>query len=651
MNLRRQILAVLGVMILLTPAGPAGAADLLVTNLSEFNAAVPLARAGDTIILANGTWTNVDLLFKGHGTAARPITLRAQDGGQVFLTGSSRLRLAGSHLVVQGLVFKDGYRTSGDVIAFREGVGIHASFSRVRDCEINEYNPPLTTSETKWVSVYGISNRVDHCYFNGKRNGGTLLAVWLPAAGSPEGAIPNHNQIDHNWFSERPVLGGNGGEIIRIGDSATSFNISRTVVEHNYFTACRGDIEIISSKSCENIYRYNTFADCEGALTFRHGNRCIAEGNFFLGNHNPKSGGVRIIGEGHKVINNYFQDLAGKYERSALTMMQGIVNTPLNGYFQVKNCLVAFNTFVNCANSLLIGREATLLVSGVMLQTTLPPTDCTIANNIVFSTNDPLVFLGIPPVNLTWQGNIMFGAPLGISQPAGITLADPMLERGVEQLWRPAVGSPVLGAAQGGYSFLIDDIKGRPRGAVKDIGCDQLSYAPALRSPLSAADVGPGWRQPHRINVSLVIQPRITLRWPGAATASYQVQASSNLADWEDCSPLLPAEGETQIWEETPAAFAGLATFARFYRVKQVTGETAPEFSVTASVADYQAIAAQVDPQGGPYYLQTSTDLATWQNVGATVTVSEQLKNWETDLKALPELLLPTRYLRVKQLP
>jgi len=45
---------------------------------------------------------------------------------------------------------------------------------------------------------------------------------------------------------------------------------SRALVEENRFEGCRGEIEIISNKSCENVYRRNTFVDCEGTLTLRH---------------------------------------------------------------------------------------------------------------------------------------------------------------------------------------------------------------------------------------------------------------------------------------------------------------------------------------------------------------------------------------------
>ena len=102
---------------------------------------------------------------------------------------------------------------------------------------------------------------------------------------------------------------------------------SGTLVESNLFDRCDGEIEIISSKSCENIYRFNTFLDCAGMLTLRHGNRCRVEGNFFLGHHKKGSGGIRIIGEDHIIINNYIEGI----EKGGFWITSGIVNSPLNG--------------------------------------------------------------------------------------------------------------------------------------------------------------------------------------------------------------------------------------------------------------------------------------------------------------------------------
>ena len=153
------------------------------------------------------------------------------------------------------------------------------------NCAITDGNPPLAETDTKWVSLYGVDNRVDHCYFAGKRNRGTTLVVWLSAR-------PNRHRIDHNHFGPRPPLGVNGGETIRIGTSDGSMHESLTVVEDNLFEACNGEFECVSNKSCGNVYRRNTFRRCTGALTLRHGNRCRIEGNFFLGEGAANAAGV-----------------------------------------------------------------------------------------------------------------------------------------------------------------------------------------------------------------------------------------------------------------------------------------------------------------------------------------------------------------------
>src|SRR5690606_21077230 len=150
-------------------------------------------------------------------------------------------------------------------------------------------------------------------------------------------------------------LGYNGAEIIRIGTSHWSMHNSFTTVENNYFERCNGEREIISNKSCGNIYRGNTFVECEGTLTLRHGNNTLVENNFFFGNNKPSTGGVRIIAEDQVVINNYFSDLAGDDAWAALPMMNGVPNSPLNRYFQINNALVAGNIFINNKYNMIIG--------------------------------------------------------------------------------------------------------------------------------------------------------------------------------------------------------------------------------------------------------------------------------------------------------
>ncbi len=627
------------------------AADFFVTNVSQFNAAVPLAQAGDTITLATGTWTNADLVFWGKGTADSPITLRAQVDGAVFLTGSSRLHLSGSHLIAQGLVFTNGFPHALDTIEFQAASYGLATNCEVTDCAIVNFNPPAISTDTKWVSLYGFSNRVDHCSFLGKSNAGTLLIVWLPRAAAPSATTPNYHLIDYNYFGLRPPLGANGAEIIRVGDSSTSMDISRTVVEHNYFLGCDGEIEIVSNKSCENTYRYNTFVECAGTLTLRHGNRNWVEGNFFFGNHKASTGGVRIIAEDQTVLNNYFQDLTGSAGYSALTLMQGLTNSPLDGYFQVKNANVAFNTLVNCSHSLVVGLASTYSGYGTNVTTSLPPLNCTIANNIVLTSQNQLVDQRLTPVNPTWEGNVMFGTTLGIGPTPGILLADPKLGLGSDNLWRPGAGSPALGGAQGAYGFVTQDIRGRLRPATKDVGSDQASSSPVLREPLTAADVGPSWLHKLGVKVGLSSGRAVLMRWICVPGAGYQVQCSPDLVNWSNAGNPVAAGGKAQSWEELLAPTPELLTPAKFYRVKQISGAASPQYAATLALTNLPCVLLRWNcVPGNRYQVQMSTNFVTWQDISPVITNTATAQSWQELLTPALPPAVPAKYYRVKQL-
>lgn len=539
------------------------ATDYPVSSVTQINTALASAQPGDTITLTNQVWKDADILFKKNGAPGNPIILRAQTPGHVLLTGNSRLRIAGSWLVVDGLRFQFGGVTNSDVILFREKSSVLATNCVLTNCAIVDYSPPLPPNDAtdyKWVSLYGVSNRVENCYFKGKTNAGTTLVVWLPSATNDS----NFHVIRRNYFGPRPALGVNGAETIRVGTSDTSFTWSGTLVEENYFLACNGETEIISSKSLGNTYRYNTFDACQGALTLRHGNHCTVAGNWFLGRGAPLTGGVRIIGEDHRVYNNYFVDLMGTGYRAALTLMLGVTNSALNEYFQVKRALVAFNTFVNCRSSILIGLQ------GSVAGADQPPLDCVIANNIVRGTNAPLIDQRVTPLNLTWVGNLMYGASLGISPLPGITLADPLLQLAADGLWRPATNSPALGAAMGVYPQIADDIDGQPRPEIKDVGCDQASDAAVTQRPLGPADVGPVWmRSVGPIESVEYTNNTVLLTWSSLPGVAYQVQFSSNAMTWLSVPQTVSNLSTTVSWTDD-GSLTGQAPGAqasRFYRI------------------------------------------------------------------------------------
>lgn len=452
----------------------ANATTYQVGSAAEINA-LPELLPGDVVIMKNGVWTNQTVIFKGEGTESNPIVLKAETPGQVVLTGSSTLSIAGDYLQVESLKFLYG-TVAGNVIEFRRG-SLLANHCRLTNTTIKDYSPTDKNTDSKWISLYGTYNRVDHCSLSGKTNLGTTLVVWMDET-------PDYHLIDHNYFGYRPELGQNGGETIRIGTSQWVEYASNTVFEYNLFNECDGEVEIISNKSVGNIYRYNTFKDCDGTLTLRHGSYCRVYGNFFFGDPSKSSGGVRIIGEGHEVYNNYFEGLNGTSYRAAISLVNGIPDSPVSGYYQVKKAKIGFNTIIDCKQPFAIG-------AGASDSRTLPPTETLIANNLIKARSGYTVIEDYDETNgITWHGNVADGEELGINTTEGFKLASISMEES-DGLYRPTPESVVIGNASTVWPEITDDIDGQPRPAnSRDVGCDQLAAGSILNYPLTKDEVG-----------------------------------------------------------------------------------------------------------------------------------------------------------------
>ncbi len=453
-----------------------GASEYFVASMSELSNVLDLVKPGDVVTLKNGTWNNADVLFTGGGTESDPITFKAESVGGVVFSGSSKMRIAGSYLIVNGFAFENGNPSGGSIIEFRNG-SQHAQHSRLTNVSIKDYSPADKNVDTKWVSMYGYRNRVDHCSFEGKTNSGTTLVVWM-------NATPDYHLIDNNYFGPRPDLGFNGGETIRIGTSDWSLYSSNTTVEHNLFEDCDGEIEIISNKSCHNVYRYNTFLNSNGTLTLRHGDDCEVYNNFFIDKAGKSgSGGVRVIGRRHKVYNNYFEGLNGNGFRAAISVTNGMPDSPLNGYYQVEDALIGFNTIVNCRQAFAIG-------SGANSSLTLPPVNVLAANNLVKTrSNTAMVVMHDPNGDVLWDGNLLDGASGLVAQEGIKVIALNFLSDG--HILRPEATPLETNLATSSMMEVTFDIdlQDRPSGS-RHVGCDQIDDAPVTNRPKRREDVG-----------------------------------------------------------------------------------------------------------------------------------------------------------------
>jgi len=468
---------------LLLATTPAFATDFTVSNASEISNAMNSARPGDVLIMTDGVWTNQDIEFAGDGTASSPITLRAETPGGVQLNGTSRLSISGSHLVVDGLNFENGGDNSLDyVIEFRGSEG-DASDCRLTNTQIRNYNPQSISTRYHWVNIYGQDNRVDHCRFQGQTHSGVTVVVVLN-----NNRQEARHQIDNNAFLDRPLGNGNGFEGIRVGTSARHTTSAQVLVENNLFENVDGEIEIISNKSADNIYRYNTFRSCAGTLTLRHGSRATVDGNFFLGEGKDRSGGIRVVDRDHVIVNNYIADVDDRAD-GAISLSAGIIDGPANGYQLVDNITIHNNTIVDVGGSAIIFDWGLGVSRNGGPQEVLPE-NVSVMNNLIRSSRT--LFEGQEGPGYDWVDNIAFGASLGISSRSGLQTVDPRLELDGTGLWRPASNSPAINSGTT-INSITDDIDGQPRTGAFDIGADEVSNSPITRQPLTANDVGPVW--------------------------------------------------------------------------------------------------------------------------------------------------------------
>lgn len=432
--------AMLGIAALLSQMGYVQAADkaaaapvaavaaeikpVLVSSVAELSKAVSSAKAGSTILLADGTYSNEMFTLNGKGSEGKPITISAQTPGKVRFTGESGVKITGEWLVFSGFIFTDGNPKSvANPKETREAIELEGQHNRVTEVAIIDYSknyisaPGTKESEMgyhKWVGISGQYNRVDHSVFKGKKGGGTLMVIWR------ETDAPDFHRIDHNQFLDVDYgYDKNGWETIRLGTSQQSQSASNSIVENNYFEHCDGEVEIISNKSGGNIIRNNTIIDSRGAITLRHGSGVIVENNVIIqkglsGKVGVQSGGIRVADRNHVIRNNYVEGArAFDNHIGGIALMAHEINAKLNGYWEVANVKVENNTIVNSSNSLLIGSSR-----GNQLPSSATFTNNVFCSNLAEKIDAPLItaWPKAGESKITFTGNTFCADALGIEK-------------------------------------------------------------------------------------------------------------------------------------------------------------------------------------------------------------------------------------------
>lgn len=382
----KNLILVITTLFLFISCNETSVNSILVNDSSELLDAIKELKAGDEIVMANGTYKDVEIKLIGEGTESDPIKLKAETPGEVFIEGASSLEISGNYIEVSGLFFRNGHSPKTNVIAFRTSEKEVANHSKVTNCVILDYNNLERDQDNLWVQLYGKHNEFSNSYLAGKTNGGPTLRVDLKGNQS----IRNFHKIINNHFGPRPRKGGARGETIQLGSSFTSMSPSNTLIANNLFEECNGEVEIISSKTNFNIIKNNVFYKSEGSVVTRHGNYVTVDGNYFIGDGvNDQYGGIRIINTGHWVINNLFYKIKGKNFRSPIAIMNGIPKSPLNRYNQVTDVVVAYNTFVDSSSPWQFGVGTNIAQADVLPKSEIRsarPLRTEVVNNIIYNS-------------------------------------------------------------------------------------------------------------------------------------------------------------------------------------------------------------------------------------------------------------------------
>ncbi|WP_424215856.1 polysaccharide lyase 6 family protein (plasmid) [Streptomyces sp. BI20] len=437
-----------------------------VSTAAALRTALASAGPGTRIVLENGTYAAPAGGFSlagRSGTADAPITVVARTRGGATITGGAGFDLAdASHVVLSGLRL----RHSQTLVVPASAVGIRLTRNDIS---------LVDTTDVDWVTVWADGVKIDRNHFHDRVTRGCFLVV----AGPTPTTVARGTQIMRNRFSGHGFVGDNGGEPIRLGDSARALSDSAAVIEYNLLEGCDGDPEGISVKASGAVVRYNTIRDSLGGIVLRHGNGNRVEGNHLLGGGN----GIRVYGNDHVVVNNH---LAGLTERG-LVVGSGTVRdhtdgesaTSRRGNDACDRVVIAHNTVVNTVKPLSGETRA------------FEPREVTITDNLLVAASGSLVSMGAT-TGFTWAGNLFWGAAADGNAPAaGFRRVDPKLAAGADGVFRLTAGSPAIGAAVGTAVSVTEDVDGQPRGSARDVGSDQYSAAAPLRRPLLPADVGP----------------------------------------------------------------------------------------------------------------------------------------------------------------
>jgi poly(beta-D-mannuronate) lyase len=440
---------------------------IMVSSVSELTSSIHQALPGDTIIVKDGNYSIEGINIICAGTETHPIVIAAETIGGVEIKGSAGFNLDSSaaYVVINGFRFTHATGTA----EIKVGAAHCKITHNIYECA------PAGEGNKPYLSISGDDNEISYNTFQNKNTEGCMITVQGPDERGSE--MAQRTWIHHNYFYNfEPTA--NNCSAIQIGLSTRSLSPANSIVEYNLFIKTRGENEgCICNKSCNNIYRYNTFGEGSTELSLRHGNYNEVYNNFFIGNT-----GVRFCGDNQKIYNNYFQGCS-----FAINCVNGdgVVppkgNDKLTSHDRPDSNIVVFNTLVD--NKRNFGMPAR--------KNGLGATDITFADNIIQGGSP--ISISSPYKDPVWKGNIIWNTDNGEAGDilkGGYKWINPQLEKDSNGIYHIKSTSPAIEASSGSYSFVSKDFYGIKRPDLKTVGAQEYSSSIGKSIPLTVKDVG-----------------------------------------------------------------------------------------------------------------------------------------------------------------
>lgn len=286
---------------------------------------------GDIIELADGLYTNglnISLDETHRASVSCPTIIRPKNARRVRIDGSkSRLRIAGSHVLIQGLAIYNGLVREPDDPLIEVSKGIGARLSELY-FDSNSCSQATRTGALIHITQGAVDTRIDHSNF--QVICGAAVAIHSAAASSPL-----RLRIDHNRFDEHD---GSLPVIYSVDDDGAGPHETQTRIEHNLFDWVGGDqAGLIELSTAKDVIQHNTFRRYQGPSIRLNKSREV----FMIGNLFDRAGAVQLGGERHQLLSNLFVRSGGVEVMAG----HGELGQEMVEVFNASQLSIAHNTF------------------------------------------------------------------------------------------------------------------------------------------------------------------------------------------------------------------------------------------------------------------------------------------------------------------